>query len=103
MRPRLTSQAEADLADILRTIAEENPSAASGFASAFDATLERLGIFPKLGRIVHAGEVRAILVGRYRYRLLYVDQGSEGVVVRNIRSTWRLNPWEHGAPSVEVE
>lgn len=103
MRPRLTSEAEGELADILRTIARENPPAAAGFASALDATLERLGAFPGMGRVVHAGEVRSILVGRYRYRLLYVDHGTEGVVVRNIRSTWRLNPWERDAPSAEVE
>jgi hypothetical protein len=43
--------------------------------------------------IVYAGNVRAKLVSGYQYRIFYAIEGDQ-LIIRNIRSTRRLRPWE---------
>jgi toxin ParE1/3/4 len=67
IKPFYTSAASQDLADILRYIATDNPTAALGWVDKIEAKCLFLAENPSLGELQpHLGEgVRASVVGRY--------------------------------------
>ncbi len=93
MTIQYTVTAKAEIADILAYIAQENPTASRRMASLIEATVDRAHQFPSSGRVISDDGIRALLVGRHSYRLLYAAVRG-GIVVMNVRSTWRLMPWE---------
>ena len=71
---RWTIQAADDFEAIVKFIASDSKHYAQLFAADILEIVERLGVFPELGRIVpetHMPEIREILFGNYRiiYRL----------------------------------
>jgi len=71
---RWTPQAADDLEAITNFIAADSPHYASLFAIDILASVERLQVFPRSGRIVpklHAPNIREIILGNYRivYRI----------------------------------
>jgi plasmid stabilization system protein ParE len=90
---RLTETALAEIDEICEYIARDNPAAAAAVAAAVQRTIATIEKRPNLAPIVHDGKVRAKLVERFQYRIFYEVEG-QVVVVRNVRSTRRLRPWE---------
>jgi plasmid stabilization system protein ParE len=95
MSVRLTETALAEIDEICEYIERDNPVAAAAVAAAIERTIAWIEKRPKLAPIVHQGKVRAKLVERFQYRIFYELEG-QVVVVRNVRSTRRLRPWENG-------
>jgi plasmid stabilization system protein ParE len=93
MKLRFTDTALAEADEILSYIARENETAAAQVAAAIDRTLAAILKRPQSAPTVFQGQLRAKLVERYQYRVFYEIRGDE-VIVRNIRSTKRLRPWE---------
>jgi plasmid stabilization system protein ParE len=90
---RLTATALAEIEDICAYISRDNAAAAASVSAAIQRTITSIAKRPKLAPVVHNGRVRAKLVERFQYRVFYeVEDGV--VIVRNVRSTRRLRPWE---------
>lgn len=90
---RLTETALAEIEDICAYIGKDNPTAAASVLAAIQRTIASIAKRPNLAPIVHDGRVRAKLVERFQYRIFYEIE-EQVVVVRNVRSTRRLRPWE---------
>jgi plasmid stabilization system protein ParE len=76
-------------------VAQDDPRAAAAIVHQIDKTVDRIARLPLSARVIHEddiGPIRAVLVGRYKFRILYV-QGDE-LIVRNVRRTRRQQPWE---------
>ena len=91
--------ARADLVEALGYIVEESPQAASDLLRQVEEAASSLGTFSERGarvREVIAGDLRQILVGRYR--LIYrVEAEAVGVVrllhgARDVRRAWNTRP-----------
>jgi plasmid stabilization system protein ParE len=93
MRVRYTETALAEIDEICSYIEKDNPVAAASVAGAVERTIAGIAKRPKLAPIVHGGKVHAKLVERFQYRVFYETEGQE-VIIRNVRSTKRLRPWE---------
>jgi plasmid stabilization system protein ParE len=93
MSVRLTETAAAEIDEICEYIAKDNPVAAAAVAAAIERTIAAIEKRPTLAPIVHDGKVRAKLVERFQYRIFYEVEG-QVVIVRNVRSTRSLRPWE---------
>ena len=96
---RWSFAARADLAEALGYIVEESPQAASDLLRQVEEAASSLGTFSERGarvREVIAGDLRQILVGRYR--LIYrVEAEAVGVVrllhgARDVRRAWNTRP-----------
>jgi plasmid stabilization system protein ParE len=90
---RFTSQAIREIDEILEYIAQDNPRASKEVGTAIQRTFQWIARQPRMSPIVHAGYIRSKLVLRYQYRVFYAIEGSD-IVIRNVRSTRRLRPWE---------
>jgi toxin ParE1/3/4 len=93
MKLRWTATALAEVDQILSYIAADNPGAAVTVADEIDAAVHRISDFPEFARVVYQGGVRAVMVGRFDYRLFYAI-GRNELIVRNVRSGKRRRPWE---------
>jgi plasmid stabilization system protein ParE len=90
---RLTATALAEIEDICAYIRKDNPTAAASVSAAIQRTITGIAKRPNLAPIVHDGRVRAKLVERFQYRVFY-EVEDQVVIIRNVRSTRRLRPWE---------
>ena len=93
MRIRLTETARDELEEILSYIAADNLASAGRVAAAVERTLNWIARWPAVSPVVHGDDVRSKLVLGFRVRVFYVIGNGE-VIVRNIRRTRRLRPWE---------
>jgi toxin ParE1/3/4 len=93
MKVRYTKTALAEIDEICSCIARDNPKAAAAIAAAIEKTVNRIAERPRSAPIAYEGQVRAKLVERYQYRIFYAVVGVE-LIIRNIRSTRRRQPWE---------
>ena len=93
MKVRYTATALAEVDEICSYIEKDNPAAAARVAAAIERTIALLAKRPKLAPIVHGGTIRAKLVERFQYRVFYEIADAE-LIIRNVRSTRRLRPWE---------
>jgi toxin ParE1/3/4 len=93
MRVRYTATALAEIDEICSYIERDNPTAAADVAAAIARTITRLAKRPRTAPIVHGEAVRAKLVERYQYRVFFEVVDDE-LIVRNVRDTRRLRPWE---------
>ena len=93
MKVRYTNTALAEIADLLCRIAADNREAAVAVAKEIKSTVGRVSAHPKLARVVYKGDVRAVMVGRFNYRIFYMLD-ADAVIIRNVRSTKRKRPWE---------
>jgi plasmid stabilization system protein ParE len=91
---RLTATALAEIEEICAYISKDNPTAASSISAAIQRTIASIAKRPKLAPIVHDNRMRAKLVERFQYRVFYEIE-DQVVIIRNIRSTRRLRPWEN--------
>jgi len=93
MKVRYTNTALVEIADLLRYVAAHNREAAGSVADEIKRTVVHISAHPKLARVVYKGDVRAVPVGRYNYRIFYM-LGTNGIIIRNVRSAKRKRPWE---------
>ena len=93
MKVRLTATAEKELNRILSYIDSDSPDAAKRIGAAIEQALNWVGRWPLMSPIVPGQRARSKLVLRYQYRIYYVVTDDD-VIVRNIRSTRQLRPWE---------
>jgi plasmid stabilization system protein ParE len=93
MKVRYTETALAEIDDICSHIERDNPIAAANVAAAIERTVASIAKRPKSALIVYEGKVQAKLVERFQYRIFFEVEGRE-VIIRNVRSTKRLRPWE---------
>lgn len=93
MRVRYTATAIAEIAEIISYIAQDNQKAAVEISRAIERTVALISNHPIAAPVVHGDNVHARRVGRYQYRVFYVVEKDE-LVIRNVRSTRRLRPWE---------
>ena len=92
MRVRFTETALAETREIYSYIVSDNPLAARKLQAAIERSLAWIAKWPHTPPIVYDGNVRAKLVTGYQYRIFHTAE--DEVVIRNIRSTRRLRPWE---------
>lgn len=92
MRIRFTVTALREIDEICTYIGQDNPNAAAAVANAIQRTVDWICKHPDAAPIA-LENVRAKLVGRYQYRIFYTIESGE-LVIRNVRSTKRLKPWE---------
>ena len=90
---RYTATALAEINQILSYIAADSLGAAADVADEIKDAVARISENPKLAPVVYDGEVRAIIAGRFDYRIFYVIYGDE-LIIRNVRSMKRSRPWE---------
>ena len=93
MRVRYTATALQELEEIIAYIARDNPVAAGAVASEIERAIGMISRHPLMAPKVHESGLRAKLITRYPYRIFYTVADDE-LIVRNIRSTYRLPPWE---------
>ena len=93
MTVRYTATALAEIEDICSYIAKDNETAAASVAVAIERAVAAIVKRPQSAPIVYEGRIRAKLVGRHQYRVFYEIAGPD-IVIRNVRSTKRLRPWE---------
>jgi plasmid stabilization system protein ParE len=93
MKVRLTATAEKELDRILAYIEADNPDAAKRVGVAIEQALDWIRRWPLASPIVPGQRVRSKLVPRYQCRIYYAVT-QDDVVIRNIRSTRQLRPWE---------
>ena len=93
MKVRYTETALAEIDEICSRIAQDNPTAAADVAAAIEQTVAWIARHRSGAPIVYEGNVRAKLVERFQYRIYYEWEG-RGVIIRNVRRTNRLRPWE---------
>ena len=91
MRLRYTATARTEIADILTTIASENPEAAERVASAIKSAAARLLRFPLIGRRTDMTDVRVKLARPYHHLIFYSVE-RETVVIRNVRHPAQRRP-----------
>lgn len=77
MRVRFTETALDEVEEILSYIAQHNPSAAVKIADAITQAIARAAERPKSSPVVYDNNVRAKLVGRFQYRVYYIERGDE--------------------------
>ncbi len=94
---RYVSIALREIDEILDYIAIDNPRASERVGAALQRTIAWIQKHPRMSPIVHDGYIRSKLVVGYQYRVFYTIEGPD-VVVRNVRSTRRLRPWEDRLP-----
>jgi len=97
MTLRYTLTALAEIEEICSHIAKDNERAAANVAAAIEHTVAAIVRRPKSAPVVHDGRIRAKLVGRFQYRIFYEIAGPD-IIIRNVRSTKRLRPWESSGP-----
>jgi plasmid stabilization system protein ParE len=97
MRVRYTETALAEIDHIIEYVAQENVIAAAKVSAAIERSISWIERWPRTPPVVHTGGVRAKLVTGYQYRIFYTVDGDE-VVLRNVRSTRQLRPWEDVPP-----
>jgi plasmid stabilization system protein ParE len=88
-----TATALAEIEEICSYIAKDNERAAASIAMAIERAVAAIAKRPQSAPVVYEGRIRAKLVGRYQYRVFYEIAGPD-IIVRNVRSTKRLRPWE---------
>jgi plasmid stabilization system protein ParE len=93
MTVRYTATALAEIEEICSYVAKDNERAAASVAAAIERAVAAIALRPRSAPVVYEGRIRAKLVGRYQYRIFYEVIGPD-VIVRNVRSTKRLRPWE---------
>ena len=92
MRVRYTSRARADMEMIFSYLDSRNPPAALAVKREIERAAAALGLLPDLGAVTERSpEFRAVIVGRYPYRIYYRIRGNEVWIV-HIRHTSR-RPW----------
>ncbi len=89
----MTRTAAVELDRALSHVREHDPAAADRISRAIDMTLDWIARWPAASREVPGHDLRSTLVPRYQYRIFYRIAGDD-IVVRNIRSTRQLRPWE---------
>ena len=93
MKVRYMATALAEIDQIICYIATDNQSSAAAVADKINDSVVRISEHPKLAPVIYKGEVRAIVVGRFDYRIFYVVRGNE-LIIRNVRNVRRRRPWE---------
>ncbi|MEN2989687.1 type II toxin-antitoxin system RelE/ParE family toxin [Tistrella sp. BH-R2-4] len=92
MKPRWIAPARQDRANIIDTIAAENPGAALKMDDLFSDVAKRLSVFPNLGRVGRIPGTRELLPHE-SYRLVYeVDDAADTVWVIALMHTARQWP-----------
>jgi plasmid stabilization system protein ParE len=93
MRVRWTNTALAETEEILSYVAGDSPKAALAVSNEIKITVARISTHPRLAPIVYKNEVRAVIAGRFDYRIFYALREDE-LIIRNVRSMKRQRPWE---------
>jgi toxin ParE1/3/4 len=92
MSVRFSARALADLRAIADYIAERRPSGAVSVIRRIEATVALIGRHPGVGRKVRARSgVFALPVGKYPYRVYYMNDGNNAIVV-HVRHAARKLP-----------
>ncbi|HTV26812.1 MAG TPA: type II toxin-antitoxin system RelE/ParE family toxin [Xanthobacteraceae bacterium] len=91
MKVRYTESANDENDQLLAGIAAGNPTAAADVAAAIEATVARLGSFPRLGVETDLPGVRLTVARPYTYLIFYAIE-RDVLVVRNIRHPSRPRP-----------
>lgn len=95
MKLRFTPQAVADLGEIADYLKARSPSAASNVRASIYSGLERLLLFPTLGRRQTTESVRKLVTPRYGYLVyctLHTDE--EEVIVLAVKHPARERSYE---------
>jgi plasmid stabilization system protein ParE len=92
VKVRYTITALGEIDEICSYIARDNPKAAADIAREIANAVGWICKHPG-GAPVALGNIRAKLIGRYQYRIFYTFE-KDDLVIRNVRSTKRLRPWE---------
>jgi plasmid stabilization system protein ParE len=100
MKVRYTATARDEIADIISYIGRDNPRAAARVASAIEIAITLLSRHPRIRRVMHESGLRGKLVGRFPYRIFYMVTDEE-LIIRNVRSTLRLPPWERQITEID--
>jgi plasmid stabilization system protein ParE len=90
MRVKYNSRAAVDLNDILASLAERNPAAASKQLYRFEQAVRRISQNPNIGVDLRRN-LRRIVVGKY---LIIYSVGTDVIAIEYIRHSARKRPWE---------
>lgn len=93
MKVRFTRPALDDLERIRTYIAQHDPAAASRVVTRLVERSLQLAEAPYQGRETDEGNVRVIVVPRFRYFIFYTV-AEEDIQITHIRHTSRLRPWD---------
>lgn len=77
-----------DLQSIGAYLMERNPQASARVLAALKSSIESLGYFPELGRLVDASGHRRMAVARYPYLVFYRIAADE-LIILHVRHTSR--------------
>jgi plasmid stabilization system protein ParE len=82
MRVRYSRRALSQLASVNEYLAERNPAGAANVTASVRRTIARLAEMPFLGKATEVAEVRVIVEPEYLYRVFYVINDGEVLVLR---------------------
>jgi plasmid stabilization system protein ParE len=82
---RFTPRATRDLKEIAEYLRIRNPAAALAVRSAILRSLQKLTLFPGIGRPQNVGGVRKLVTLKYRYLVYYKIEGAEEILILTIQ------------------
>jgi plasmid stabilization system protein ParE len=83
-----TTTSLAEISEILSYIAADNLKAAASVAEEIEDTILRIEENPKIATVVYKKDVRAIIVGRFDYRIFFtVNDGQSSFATYAARSS----------------
>ena len=86
MKLRFTPRATHDLAEIAEYLRTRNPPAMLAVRAAILRSLEKLTLFPAIGRPQNVKGVRKLVTPRYRYLVYYtIDEGADEIMILTIQ------------------
>ena len=86
MKLRFTPRATRDLAEIAEYLRTSNPSAALAVRDAILRSLQKLKLFPAIGRRQDVEGVRKLVTPKYRYLVYYmIEEGAEEIMILTIQ------------------
>jgi toxin ParE1/3/4 len=95
MKVTYSRLALAELEDILKRIAAENPAAAVRVRARVDRVIERIAQFPEAAQeVAERPGVRRVPLVRYPYVIHYQVTETEVIILRIIHGA-RRSPWEY--------
>ena len=98
MKLRWTARARADLLEITRYIADDDPSAAARWARNLRARARNAARMPRAGRVVpemHSQNLREVIVGNYRLVYRVGDGSVEVLTVFEGHRRIPISPRDH--------
>ena len=96
MKAHYSRRAIAQIAEILATIAADNPRAAVAVGRRIETLASLLARHPSVGRLTSLADVRVVPTKPYPYLIFYRSSDATGITILRVRHMARKEEWSMG-------